>query len=158
MGKYGFEYEMEYVTSYIATLSEPEVIGPVAEGLRLNVYVTGGTVDGPKMKGKILPVGADWLTIRTDGVGVLDVRATVLTDDGALVYIYYKGVMDLGPDGYKNFLEGAPPPPEGIVLRTNPWFQTVHPDYLWMTRGLFVEVGKAYLDRGEVCYDIYHVK
>jgi hypothetical protein len=158
MGKYGFEYEMEYVTSYIATLSEPEVIGPVAEGLRLNIYVTGGTVDGPKMKGKILPVGADWLTIRTDGVGVLDVRQTVLTDDGALVYIYYKGITDLGPDGYKNFLEGAPPPPEGIVLRTNPWFQTVHPNYLWMTRGLFVEVGKAYLDRGEVCYDIYHVK
>jgi hypothetical protein len=56
------------------------------------------------------------------------------------------------------FLEGAPPPPDGIVLRTNPWFQTAHPDYLWLTRGLFVEVGKAYLDRLEVCYDIYQVK
>jgi hypothetical protein len=158
MGKYGFEYGMEYVTSYIATLAKPEVIGPVAEGIRVNFYVTGGTVDGPKMKGKILPVGADWLTIRTDGVGVLDVRATIQTDDDALVYIYYKGVADLGPDGYRNFLEGAPPPPDGIVLRTNPWFQTAHPDYLWLTRGLFVEVGKAYLDRLEVCYDIYQVK
>lgn len=36
MPKYGYEYEMEYVTSYNATLAEPEVIGPVAEGLRLN--------------------------------------------------------------------------------------------------------------------------
>ena len=158
MTKYGFDYEMEYVTSYIATLSEPEVIGPVAEGLRLNIYVTGGTVDGPGLKGTILPAGGDWLTIRTDGVGVLDVRATIRTDDDALVYVYYRGITDLGPDGYKNFLEGAPPPPDGITLRTNPWFQTVHPKYQWMTRGLFLNVGKAYLDKGEVSYDVYQLK
>lgn len=158
MSKHGYEYELEYVTSYTATLSEPEVIGPIAEGLRLNIYVTGGTVDGPRMRGKILPVGADWLTVRTDGVAVLDVRATIETDDGALVYTYYKGVADLGPDGYQSFLEGAPPPPDGIPLRTNPWFQTSHASYLWMTRGLFVEIGKAYLDRQEVSYDLYLVK
>ena len=158
MGKYGYEYEMEYVTSYIATLSEPEVIGPVAERLRLNVYVTGGTVDGSKLKGKILPAGADWLTIRTDGVGVLDARVTIQTEDDALMYAYYRGVADLGPDGYKNFLEGAPPPPDGISLRTNPWFQTAHPKYQWMTRGLFLNVGKAYLDKGKVSYDTYQLK
>ena len=158
MGKYGYDYEMEHATSYLATLSEPEVIGPVAEGLRLNIYVTGATVDGPRMKGKVLPVGADWLTVRTDGVGVLDVRATIETDDGALIYTYYKGVADLGPEGYKNFLEGAPPPADGIELRTNPWFQTAHPNYQWMTRGLFVGVGKVYLDKLEVSYDVYQVK
>ena len=158
MPKYGYEYQMEYVASYVATLAEPEVIGPVAEGLRLNIYVTGGTVDGPRMKGKILPAGGDWLTVRTDGVAVLDVRATIQTDDGALIYLYYKGVGDLGPDGYTNFLDGVPPSEDGFALRTNPWFQTAHPDYQWLTRGLFVEVGKAYLHKREVCYDVYWVK
>ena len=80
MSAYGYSYEMEYVMSYIAMLDQPQVIGPVAEGLRININVTGGTVDGPKIKGKFIPVGADWLTVRTDGISVLDVRATIQTD------------------------------------------------------------------------------
>lgn len=154
---YGLPLEMEHVTSYRATLAEPEVIGPVAEGLRLNMYVTGGQAEGPKIKGKILPVGADWLTVRMDGVGILDVRGTLQTDDGALIYTYYTGIADMGPDGYQNFLNGSPPPPDGIDLRIRPSYQTSHPDYLWLNRGFFVGVGKAFMDRGEVQYDIYRV-
>ena len=157
MSAYGFACEMVYVMSYIATLDAPQVIGPVAEGLRINVNVNGGKVEGPRINGKFVPVGADWLTIRTDGIGVLDVRATIQTEDDALIYVYYKGFADLGSDGYKNFLEGAPPPADGISLRTNPWFQTAHPNYQWLVRGFFVEVGKAFLDIGEVRYDIYQV-
>jgi hypothetical protein len=154
---YDYPYEMVHVTSYRATLAEPEVIGPVAEGLRLNLYLTGGELLGPKIKGKVRPAGADWLTIRTDGIGVLDVRATLETDDGALIYTYYTGIADLGPDGYQNFLDGAPPPPEGIDLRICPSYQTSHPDYQWVNRACCIGVGKAYLDRAEVSYDIYQV-
>ena len=110
------------------------------------------------INGKFIPVGADWLTVRTDGVGVLDVRATIQTDDDAFIYLYYKGFAEMGPDGYDNFINGAPPPPDGIDLRTNPWFQTAHPDYQWLVRGFFVGIGKAFLDRGEVFYDVYQVK
>jgi hypothetical protein len=154
---YGYPFETSHVTSYRATLSEPEVIGPVAEGLRLNIYVTGGEVLGPRIKGIIRPVGADWLTIRTDGVGILDVRATLETHDGALIYVYYNGLAELGPDGYKNFLEGALPPPDGIPLRIRPNYQTSHPDYLWVNRACCVGVGKVDLIKQEVSYDIYEV-
>jgi len=44
MSAYGYRYEMEYVMSYVAMLDEPQVIGPVAEGLRLNINVIDGTV------------------------------------------------------------------------------------------------------------------
>lgn len=158
MGKYGYKCDLEYIASCLFKLGEPEVIGPVAEGLRMNVYFTGGTIDGPKIKGKVLPVGADWLTVRTDGVGLLDIRATFKTDDDALIYLYYKGVAEFGPDGYKNLLGGAPPPPDGIELRSNMWLQTAHPNYQWMNRGFFFAVGKGYLDKMEVCYDIYQLK
>ncbi len=72
--------ELEHVCSYWATLTPPEVIGPVAEGIRANFYVTSGEVSGPKMQGRLRPVGGDWLLVRTDGVGVLDVRATMELD------------------------------------------------------------------------------
>jgi hypothetical protein len=40
--------ELEYVCSYWATLSPPEVIGPVAEGIRVNFYVTADRSPGRK--------------------------------------------------------------------------------------------------------------
>lgn len=46
-----FDKGLEYVMSYTANLREPEVIGAIPEGLRMNFYVTGGTFEGPKMQG-----------------------------------------------------------------------------------------------------------
>jgi Protein of unknown function (DUF3237) len=51
--------------------------------------VTGGTATGPKVFGKFRPVGADWLVVRRDGMAALDVRATMETNDGALINVSY---------------------------------------------------------------------
>ena len=104
------EVQLEHICSYWATVSGPEVIGPLAEGVRLNVYVTDGEVFGPRMRGRLRPVGGDWLTLRPDGVGILDVRATIELEDGALIYTAYGGVAELGTDGYQRFLKGDQPP------------------------------------------------
>ena len=57
-----FEYTMERLFSYTASLEmPPETIGPVPGGVRVNVYITGGEVEGPKLRGKLRPVGADKL-------------------------------------------------------------------------------------------------
>jgi len=95
--------------------------------------------------------------VRTDGIGILDVRATLETEDGAIIYTYYRGVAELGLDGYQKLLDRAPPAPEGAPLRIQPNYQTAHPDYLWLNRTFCVGWGKAFLDRGEVSYDIYQV-
>jgi hypothetical protein len=151
------DYTMEHIFSYTATLqSPPEAIGPTPEGLRLNIYITGGEVTGPRLQGRILPVGADWLTIRPDGVGILDVRATVETDDGALIYTNYQGVGDAGEDGYQRFLEGNPP--SRIPLRVVPRHLTSHPDYLWLNRLQCVNIGEADLENWVVSYDVYALR
>ena len=86
-----FDYRLEHIMSYNAKLGEPELIGPGPEGLRVNVYVTEGQVTGPRVSGKLRPVGGDWLTIRRDGIGILDVRVTIETNDKALIYAAYSG-------------------------------------------------------------------
>ena len=99
------ECKLEYLFSFSFGLKlPPEVIGPVPEGIRANFYLAGGSVEGPRLKGKVLPVGADFLLLRKDGIGVLDVRATFETEDGALIYVAYSGTVDAGPDGYERFL------------------------------------------------------
>ena len=151
------EYRLEHIMSYTATLAEREVIGPLPEGLRVNVYVTGGEVTGPKVWGKIRPVGADWLTIRRDGVGILDVRGTLETTDGALIYVSYVGTMDLGENGYEESLQGKPPA-SGTPIRSSPRFHTSHPDYLWLNRLHCLGIGQAFRERSEVAYDVYAVR
>jgi Protein of unknown function (DUF3237) len=103
-----FEYHLEHILSYTARLGEREVIGPVPEGLRVNVHVTGGEVTGPKVSGKFRSLSGDWVTIRRDGVAILDVRATIETSDGALIYLTYSGTSDRGDDGYERTLQGGP--------------------------------------------------
>ena len=152
-----FSYNTEHLFSYAATLQEPfEIIGPVAEGLRINVYVTGGEVTGPKVQGKLLAVGADWLTIRRDGIGVLDVRTTIETHDGALIYMSYNGFGDFGEDGYDKFMANEPPviTPLRVVSR----FQTSHPDYTWLSRLQCINIGEVDLSKPLASYDVYALK
>ena len=152
-----FDYSMEHVCSYTATLkAPPEVIGPVPEGLRWNVYVTGGEITGSKLQGTIRPVGADWLTVRTDGVALLDVRATLETHDGALIYITYNGIGDLGKDGYDKALAGDLP--KTLQLHTAPLMRSSHPDYLWVNRYQFVNVGEVDFENFVVAYDMYALR
>ena len=149
-----YDYELEHICSIKATLENPpEVIGPTPEGLRLNVYITGGEVRGPRLNGRLRPVGGDWLTIRSDGVGVLDIRATIETENGALIYAAYQGLADAGEDGYQKFLEGTPPP--RVPIRGAPRFTTSHPDYLWLNRIQCLNVGEVDLENWVVSYDLY---
>jgi len=64
-----FDYRLEHIMSYNAKLGEPEVDRASAGRSAGPVYVTEGAVTGPRGDGKLRPVGGDWLTIRTDGVG-----------------------------------------------------------------------------------------
>jgi hypothetical protein len=150
------DIQLEHICAYWATLSAPEVIGPLAEGIRVHVYVTDGQVFGPKMRGRIRPVGGDWLSLRPDGIGVLDVRATLELSDGALVYTTYNGIADLGPDGYQRFLAGDPPPT--VPLRITPRYHTGHPSYLWLNRLQCVGIGEVDMSLMRVTYDIYALR
>src|SRR5881397_66993 len=78
-----------------ADLEAPQVIGATPMGTRQVFIVKGGTVEGPRIKGKLLPGGGDWALVRSDGAVQLDVRATIQTDDGALVYGTYGGSSSL---------------------------------------------------------------
>jgi hypothetical protein len=62
------------------------------------------------MRGQLRTVGGDWLLFRPDGVGLLDVRATMELGDGALIFTTYGGVVDLGPEGHNLFLKPILPP------------------------------------------------
>lgn len=152
-----FPYTMEHICSYGVSLQTPfEVIGETPAGLRINAYVTGGRVEGARLSGEFLPVGGDWLTIRPDGVGVLNVRATIRTHDQALIYVQYQGVLELGEDGYARMLAGDPPP--RAPIRSAPRLTSAHPDYLWVNRLQCVNIGEVDFATASVRYDVYALR
>ena len=91
--------ESEFLFSVSVELDpDSQLVGPTPQGDRTIVYVTGGTFEGPKLRGEVLPGGGDWIRRRADGVMQLDVRATLRTDDGALIYVQYSGINDAAPE------------------------------------------------------------
>jgi hypothetical protein len=94
--------------------------------------------------------------LRPDGVGLLDVRATMELDNRALIYTTYGGVVDLGPDRYNLFLKGILPPRP--YLRIVPRYYTGHPEYQWLNRLQSVGVGVFDVAQSKVSYDIHAMR
>lgn len=133
--------EVEALFSYrLATLADVQVIGEVPEGARAN-FVNGDDVEvrGERVRGRMLPWGGDWLTVRRDGVALLDVRNVIETVEGARILYTYTGIADLGPDGFARFLAGDAP---AAQLRGAPRMSTGHPDFLWLNRRQCVVLGE----------------
>ena len=127
-----------------ATVGPPTELGDVAQGRRRIVPITGGTFEGPSLRGKVLPGGADWQIIRADGFTELDTRYTIQTDKGELVYVQNAGVRHAAPDVMKRLLAGEPVDPTLVYFRTVPKFETSSPDLQWLTRSIFVGTGERY--------------
>src|SRR3989454_11197032 len=64
-------------------------IGAGPHGTRVTFPITGGSFEGDRLRGKVLPGGDDWTIKRSDGVVELDLRITLETDDGALIYMTF---------------------------------------------------------------------
>ena len=96
------------------------------------------------------------MTLRTDGVGLVDVRATIKTHDNALIYTAYSGVMDFGKDGYEKLPKGEVPPV--VSIHVTPRCYTSHPKYQWLNRIQCVGIGQSDMSRSEVAYDIYAIR
>src|SRR6267378_6575296 len=85
---------------------EADDLGLTPLGRRRIVRVNGGTFEGPRLRGTVLPGGGDWLVERQDGVRALDVRITLRTDDGQLIYAHYPGLFHSSPDVAQRFTQG----------------------------------------------------
>ena len=72
----------DFLCDLSADLEVPQDIEITPRGTRRIIYVKGGTFQGPRLKGEVLPGGGDWLLVRPDGTSELDVRSTLRTDDG----------------------------------------------------------------------------
>ena len=131
-GKFHGDVQLEHIVSHRTTVAWPEVIGPLTDGFKLNFYITGGEVLGPKCKGKVRPFGGDYVCLRPDGIAIIEVKGTWELDDGALIHCNYDGLADLGPDAFERTIAGDPP--ALTPARAGARYYSGHPSYTWLNR------------------------
>jgi hypothetical protein len=146
---------LDYEFSYLATLEPPVDIGAGPFGTRGFYKVTGGTAQGARFNGRVMAAGGDWVLTGPDGYARLDVRAQFLTDDGAVVYVSYTGLIELNQTLTEATAAGLGTDYADQYFRTTPRFETGDARYAWLNQSLFVAEGR--MRPGGVEYQVYRV-
>ncbi|MGH3777755.1 MAG: DUF3237 domain-containing protein [Pseudonocardiaceae bacterium] len=145
-------YDMTFFAALTAKL-RPEVIGETPEGYRINLFIQSGRIVGPRIHAVIRPDGGDWMCIRPDGIGMVDIRITYEMAGGAVIYDRAGGIFDLGSDGHAKVAAGqfvgCPP------YYATPTFVTAHPDWQWLNRCQGFGFGRVVMEELRVECDIY---
>ena len=110
------ELKFELLCELVGDLYENQEIGSTPYGIRMIAPVAGGEIKGPKLNGEALSPGADWFLIRNDGVGEIDARFTIRTNDGELIYTYYRGILNMPPEIMERIQNGEDVDPSEYYL------------------------------------------
>ena len=149
------ELRSEYLFTLTGEVGPPQAVGETPHGRRLIVPVLGGDFEGPKLRGRILPGGTDWILVRGDGSFQLDVRITLETDDGHLIGMTYKGIRHGTPEVIGRLTRGEPVDPSEYYFRVVPSFEAGPGKYEWLNRIVSVATGER-RPSGPV-YEVYQI-
>ena len=139
-----------------AAVGEPLDLGDVSQGHRRIIPLTGGTFSGPELNGKLLPgVSADWQIVLRDGTTLGDIRYTLQTDDGALLYVQSRGVRYGSAEVLARLGRGDDVDASEYTFRTSTQIETASRDLDWLNKGVFISVGGR--RQGGVIYETYLV-
>jgi hypothetical protein len=141
-----------------ASLGQPLDLGETAEGHRRRIVpLAGGTFTGPELNGKLLPgASADWQIVLPDGTALGDIRYTLQTDRGDLLYVRSRGVRHGSAEVLARLGRGEDVDAGEYTFRTSTRIETGAPDLDWLNKGVFISVGGR--QPAGVIYDTYLVE
>ena len=139
-----------------ATVGDPQDVGQISAGHRRIVPLTGGTFNGPELRGTLLPGAcADWQTVLPDGTALGDVRYTLETERGDLLYVQSQSVRHGNPEVLERLGRGEDVDASEYTFRGAVKIETGSGSLDWLNRGIFVSVGGR--QSGGVIYEVYLV-
>jgi len=128
----------EFLMRVAADVGEPVTMGGGPLGERRVVAITGGTFEGPRLQGTIVPGGADWQIVRADGVLDIDARYALRTEAGVLIRVVSQGYRHGPPEVLAALGRGEEVPARKYFFRTVMRFETGAPALQWLNRTIAV--------------------
>lgn len=141
--------ELEFALQLKVTIGEAYGIDNTQHGKRTIIPITGGTFEGPKLKGTILNGGADY-QLNTETRTELEAIYCIRTDDGINIHVRNKGIIYNGKD-----TEGNPT----FYFRAAPTFEApADSKYAWLNNALFVCTPEWRQDFKGIILNVWKVK
>jgi hypothetical protein len=114
--------QTEFTYEALVNIAPAVEVGPSSRGTRRYIPITGGTFHGPRIKGVVLPGGADWQLERPDGVLEINALYSIKADDGAVIIVHNSGIVV----------------DNGSYFRTVPQFEAPRGRHDWLNKSVFV--------------------
>ena len=146
---------LDYLFTITLFAPKLDLVGDTPLGKRIIANVDGGKFEGPKIKGTVQAPAGDWLLIRADNSVQLDVRISLLTDDGTLVYMSYHGLRVGKQSVLDRLTAGDHVNPSEYYMRITCRFETEDGSYGWLNNLLAIGTGQRFPD--SVVYDIHQI-
>jgi Protein of unknown function (DUF3237) len=146
-------------TEYLMTLYAPfDSTQEIDSSLEVNNVRPGGWVKGPRINGTLLAPMGDWSHALPSGAFRLDVRGTIKTDDGALIYISYNGIYQASEEADARASKGEVLTSKDMYFVIAPTLQTSAKKYDWLNSVQCIGKMVSYKNDAYVKYDIYIVR
>ncbi len=135
--------QLEHVCDLAVTIAAPVEVGHTPAGLRRMIPITGGTVTGPRLNGKVLAGGADFQLILGGGTQAhLDARYVIELDDGSRVFVQNTALRVASLENSQRIMNGQPVNPEEIYFRCQPKMEAPTPAWAWLSESQFIGTGR----------------
>lgn len=142
--------QLEFVMQLNVTLDQPYSVGDIPNGKRTVIPITGGTFEGPNLKGTIINGGADYQLASKEGNRTqLEAIYSIKTDDGVYIHVRNRGIIYMGKDE-----KGNP----SFYFRAAPQFEApTDSKYAWLNNAIYV-CAPALGKQGGITLNVWKVK
>ena len=135
--------QLEHLCDLAVTIAPPVEVGHTPAGLRRMIPITGGTVTGSRVNGKVLAGGADFQLILGGGTQAhLDARDVIELDDGSRVFVQNTALRVASLENSRRIMNGEPVKPDEIYFRCQPKLEATSPQWAWLSESQFIGTGR----------------
>jgi len=134
---------LEHLCDLAVTIAAPVEVGQTPAGLRRMIPITGGTVTGARVNGKVLAGGADFQLILGGGTQAhLDARYVIELEDGSRVFVQNTALRVASLENSQRIMNGQPVNPDEVYFRCQPKLEATTPEWAWLSESQFIGVGR----------------
>jgi hypothetical protein len=135
--------QLEHLCDLAVTIAPPVEVGATPAGLRRMIPITGGTVTGAQVNGRVLAGGADFQLILNSGTQAhLDARYVIELNDGSRIFVQNTALRVASLENSQRIMNGQPVNPDEVYFRCQPQLETAAPQWAWLNDSQFIGTGR----------------